>query len=153
MLLQERALDPEVLETSRGTIRLWALGPTIYVIAMRGSMERPHSDLVMRYGERRWQVAGGRKLHMFHDWLEMGGYESRCRRDLTDWLLHRRDRYAEVHLAVRSKLVAMGVNAANVQSYLRFADGVIVGSSLKRDGKLANPVDPRRVTALAKAMR
>ncbi|MFO0695880.1 MAG: hypothetical protein U0230_20120 [Polyangiales bacterium] len=114
MLLQERALDPEVLETSRGTIRLWALGPTIYVIAMRGSMERPHSDLVMRYGERRWQAAGGRKLHMFHDWLEMGGYESQCRRDLTDWLLHRRDRYAEVHLAVRSKLVAMGVNAANV---------------------------------------
>ena len=50
-------------------------------------------------------------------------------------------------------LLGSGVNAENVKSYLRFADGVIVGSSLKRGGKLANPVDPRRVAALAKAMR
>ena len=45
------------------------------------------------------------------------------------------------------------MNAANVQNYLRFADGVIVGSSLKRDGKLANPVDPKRVAALVRALR
>jgi uncharacterized protein len=50
-------------------------------------------------------------------------------------------------------LLGSGVNAANVKDYLQFADGVIVGSSLKRDGKLANPVDPRRVAALVKAMR
>jgi len=50
-------------------------------------------------------------------------------------------------------LLGSGVNAENVKNYLRFADGVIVGSSLKRDGKLANPVDPKRVAALAKAMR
>ena len=39
------------------------------------------------------------------------------------------------------------------QHYLRFADGVIVGSSLKRAGRLANPVDPKRVAALVRAMR
>jgi len=50
-------------------------------------------------------------------------------------------------------LLGSGVNAANVKNYLRFADGVIVGSSLKRDGKLANPVDPKRVAALFRAMR
>lgn len=50
-------------------------------------------------------------------------------------------------------LLGSGVNADNVKSYLRFADGVIVGSSLKQDGKLVNPVDPKRVAALAKAMR
>ena len=49
-------------------------------------------------------------------------------------------------------LLGSGVNATNVQNYLRFADGVIVGSSLKRDGKLANPVDPKRVAALVRAM-
>jgi uncharacterized protein len=54
----------------------------------------------------------------------------------------------------KTKLVlGSGVNAANVKNYLRFADGVIVGSSLKRDGKLANPVDAKRVAALLKAMR
>lgn len=46
-----------------------------------------------------------------------------------------------------------GVNADNVKNYLRLADGVIVGSSLKRDGKLTNPVDLKRVAALVKAMR
>jgi membrane complex biogenesis BtpA family protein len=50
-------------------------------------------------------------------------------------------------------LLGSGVNATNVKNYLRFADGVIVGSSLKKDGKLANSVDARRVAALAKAMR
>jgi membrane complex biogenesis BtpA family protein len=50
-------------------------------------------------------------------------------------------------------LLGSGVNADNAKAYLRFADGVIVGSSLKRDGKLANPVDAKRVAALVKAMR
>lgn len=50
-------------------------------------------------------------------------------------------------------LLGSGVTLANVQDYLRHADGVIVGSSLKRAGKLANPVDARRVAALVKAMR
>ena len=45
-----------------------------------------------------------------------------------------------------------GVNLANVNSFLQIADGVIVGSSLKRDGKLSNPVDARRVAALVKAV-
>ena len=49
-------------------------------------------------------------------------------------------------------LLGSGVTVENAQSYLRLADGVIVGSSLKRAGKLANPVDARRVAALVKAM-
>jgi membrane complex biogenesis BtpA family protein len=49
-------------------------------------------------------------------------------------------------------LLGSGVNAANVKDFLRIADGVIVGSSLKKDGKLANPVDAKRVAALAKAV-
>jgi len=50
-------------------------------------------------------------------------------------------------------LLGSGVTAANVKDYLRFADGVIVGSSLKRNGKLTNPVDSKRVAALVRAMR
>ena len=49
-------------------------------------------------------------------------------------------------------LLGSGVNLQNVKDFLRIADGVIVGSSLKRDGKLANPVDARRVAALVKAL-
>jgi membrane complex biogenesis BtpA family protein len=50
-------------------------------------------------------------------------------------------------------LVGSGVTAANVRDCLRVADGVIVGSSLKKSGRVANPVDARRVAALARAVR
>jgi membrane complex biogenesis BtpA family protein len=49
-------------------------------------------------------------------------------------------------------LLGSGVTVANVSDFLSHADGVIVGSSLKRNGKLANPVDPKRVRALASAL-
>lgn len=49
-------------------------------------------------------------------------------------------------------LLGSGVTAENVGSYTQ-ADGFIVGSSLKSEGKLANPVDPNRVAKLAKAIR
>jgi uncharacterized protein len=49
-------------------------------------------------------------------------------------------------------LLGSGVTAENVRNYSQ-ADGFIVGSSLKTEGKLANPVDPQRVVKLVKAMR
>ena len=49
-------------------------------------------------------------------------------------------------------LLGSGVTVENAQDYLRRADGIIVGTSLKQNGKLANPVDPKRVAALARAM-
>ncbi len=50
-------------------------------------------------------------------------------------------------------LLGSGVTIENVCDYLQSADGFIVGTSLKKGGKLANPVDARRVAALAKAAR
>jgi membrane complex biogenesis BtpA family protein len=49
-------------------------------------------------------------------------------------------------------LLGSGVNAENAHQFLAIADGVIVGSSLKRDGKLHNPVDAKRVATLARAV-
>ena len=50
-------------------------------------------------------------------------------------------------------LLGSGVTAANAHDYLPLADGFIVGSSLKKDGVVGNPVDPKRVAALARALR
>ena len=50
-------------------------------------------------------------------------------------------------------LIGSGVTAANAADYLRFADGVIVASSLKRNGRLHLPVDERRVASLARVLR
>ncbi len=49
-------------------------------------------------------------------------------------------------------LLGSGVTPANAGDYIPVADGFIVGSSLKIDGQVANPVDPKRVAALAEAI-
>jgi uncharacterized protein len=48
-------------------------------------------------------------------------------------------------------LANTGVRESNVAAMLAHADGAIVGSSLKVDGKTFNPVDPARVTAFVAA--
>jgi membrane complex biogenesis BtpA family protein len=53
----------------------------------------------------------------------------------------------------RPLLVGSGVTPDTVGPLLSLADGVIVGTWLKRDGRTANPVDPDRVRALARAAR
>jgi membrane complex biogenesis BtpA family protein len=50
-------------------------------------------------------------------------------------------------------LLGSGVTRENAAQFLPFADGFIAASSLKHGGKLANPVDPRRVAALARVMK
>ena len=49
-------------------------------------------------------------------------------------------------------LIGSGCHAGNAASLGASADGVIVASSLKRDGLLANPVDPLRVQALRQTL-
>ncbi len=53
----------------------------------------------------------------------------------------------------RPLLVGSGVSPETIGALLALADGVIVGTWLKRDGRTGNPVDPARVAALARAAR
>lgn len=46
-----------------------------------------------------------------------------------------------------------GVNSGNVREVLKVADGVIVGTDLKRDGYTWNPVDPDRVRRFVEAAK
>jgi hypothetical protein len=50
-------------------------------------------------------------------------------------------------------LLNTGARAETIGEYLKVADGVIVGSSLKVDGHTWNPVDPARVKAFMAAVR
>lgn len=50
-------------------------------------------------------------------------------------------------------LLGSGVTRDNVKDFLEFADGFIVGTSLKKDGRLHNPVDVNRVAALARLIK
>ena len=56
-------------------------------------------------------------------------------------------------LATRPILVGSGSNRKNIGALLQYADGVIVGSSLKKDDVMQNPVDVRRVREYMDAVR
>ncbi len=56
-------------------------------------------------------------------------------------------------LARKPVLVGSGANEENIGAFLQYADGVIVGSSLKKDGVMENPVDPARVRRFMDAVR
>jgi membrane complex biogenesis BtpA family protein len=63
---------------------------------------------------------------------------------------------ADVRRAVPAEvpvLLNTGAKADNISDYLQFADGCIVGSSLKVDGYTWNPVDPDRARAFVGAAR
>jgi len=52
--------------------------------------------------------------------------------------------------ATRPILIGSGTTADNVAAFLEHADGIIIGSSLKKDGVMENEVDVNRVRALMK---
>jgi uncharacterized protein len=50
-------------------------------------------------------------------------------------------------------IIGSGADFGNISSLMEFADGVIVSSSLKRQGKIENSIDPIRVSQFVEAMR
>ena len=52
----------------------------------------------------------------------------------------------------RPILMGSGTSAENIADFLRYADGAIVGTSVKVDGKAENPVDRQRLTAYMKSV-
>jgi membrane complex biogenesis BtpA family protein len=50
-------------------------------------------------------------------------------------------------------IIGSGATAENVGAFLGAADGVIVGSSIKADGRIEEPVDPERVRQFVRAAR
>ena len=56
-------------------------------------------------------------------------------------------------LASKPILIGSGSTIHNVAAQLRYADGIIVGTSLKYDGVAYNPVDPARVRQFLGAVR
>jgi uncharacterized protein len=50
-------------------------------------------------------------------------------------------------------IIGSGATARNIGSLMQFADGVIVSSSLKRQGKIENSIDPIRVSQFVETIR
>ena len=50
-------------------------------------------------------------------------------------------------------LIGSGVNISNIDEYLKVSDGVIVGTSVKKDGDISAPVDVSRVKTIVDRCR
>jgi uncharacterized protein len=55
--------------------------------------------------------------------------------------------------ATRPILMGSGTTAENIGSFMRYADGAIVGTSLKVDGVMENPIDVERVRRYVEAVK
>ncbi|MBI3085498.1 MAG: hypothetical protein HYY88_07210, partial [candidate division NC10 bacterium] len=49
--------------------------------------------------------------------------------------------------------VGSGATPETIRTLFEIADGAIVGTAIKKDGKLSNPIDPARVERLVRAAR
>lgn len=56
-------------------------------------------------------------------------------------------------LATRPILIGSGCSEENAAAFLQYADGIIVGTSLKKDGVMENAVDANRVRVLVEKVR
>lgn len=50
-------------------------------------------------------------------------------------------------------VIGSGANSRNVKLLFKYADSIIVGTSVKKEGKTSNPVDPKRLKEFVKAAR
>jgi hypothetical protein len=95
----------------------WELVMTCPVQGVFCTRVSGHADLdcalhLMRAFDRIAAITLG-ALDAFHDWEAVTGYESIVRQELARWSeVH--EKAGEVHVLVRSRLVAMGVSVANV---------------------------------------
>lgn len=53
----------------------------------------------------------------------------------------------------RALVIGSGLNLANAREMLALAEGAIVGTAIKKDGNIHNPIEPRRAETLAKFVR
>ena len=113
VLLRESGTEFAERATETGTLRAWMLAPNLYVTQGEGHMTDIHCEFIEAYGEACLRRHPG-KYYVFHDWRELTGYDTRTRIRLTAWAVAHRHAYEEVHLAVRSRIIAMGVQVANV---------------------------------------
>lgn len=100
-----------VFEHNRGKMTVVGLTPTVAHIVVEGILDQALADEIINEAARVSSQGAGVVLH---DWSNLENYTSTARERLTDWTLEHRRSLAAVHILVRSSIVAMGVNVANL---------------------------------------
>lgn len=100
-----------VIEHDRGKMTIASLAPSVAHIVVEGCLDDVLADAIIFEAARVSRHGDGVILH---DWSQLEHYTSTARQKLTDWTLENRRAIASVHILVRSTIVAMGVNVANL---------------------------------------
>ena len=99
-------------ESPKGAVWLYDLANGVLYTQAAGHWEMPVAERFKTFGDRHF--ARKQAMVHVHDWEDVTDYDSPVRPYLTQWVVENRQYLKEVHLLVRSPLVAMGVAAANV---------------------------------------
>ncbi|HEX7664301.1 MAG TPA: STAS/SEC14 domain-containing protein [Polyangiaceae bacterium] len=91
---------------------LWLPQDTVVVSRITGRGTDEVADAMIEAFDK--NVGAEPKVSIFTDLSEMTDYSSRARTVLTAWMKRNMPRSRTVHVAVKSKLVAMGVSVANL---------------------------------------
>lgn len=113
LLLEDVGVAPRSHEVPEGALHMWTLGDGIFCSRAHGFVDGVAIKMLIDYTEQRIAEQGN-KLLVFHDWVETTGYEPSARVPLSRWMFEHRRYYEAIHLAVRSRLVAMGASVVNL---------------------------------------
>lgn len=75
-------------------------------------MENVHAEAYCEFGESIRVEVPGRTIGL-HDWVDVEGYSSDVRRIVTRWGREAIGDFEQVHVHLRSKVLAMGVSLAS----------------------------------------
>ncbi|MDC3956723.1 hypothetical protein [Polyangium jinanense] len=102
----------ETTTTARATMRVWRPARRVLVTRVTGYLDDQCATLIEAVA-RRVAAEEGRVMG-FHDWEEMTDYDARARARLTEMARDMGKGNEGAHFLVRSKLVALGIQAASV---------------------------------------
>jgi hypothetical protein len=103
---------PTIYPSGKGKVYIWEPAPGIVVSRVTGVLTAEGAQVLETVGRR--SIGRHGSLTAFHDWEDMTDYDPAARTQLTKFGLDSRKSFDTVHIMVRSTIVRLGVQAANL---------------------------------------
>lgn len=105
-------MPPVSIKSSGGELEVQIIDTRILKTRMNGFL---NAELAQHFIDalESWRKLGGTELQAFHDWYEVKDYESEARVLLTPWSMAHRHSFAAVHMLLRGRAMAWGVQIVN----------------------------------------
>jgi hypothetical protein len=104
--------DQGALPEEEGDLQMRQLGPNVLLFQVSGHLSVAVANTMIERAERLIGEVG--RVHAFHDWEHVTGYDNASRLELTGFMFTSRQSFASAHLLVKEQLVAFGVEVANI---------------------------------------